>query len=740
MKRIPVFLLLLALCIPPAHAAEQTSSFTDVPAGSWYEEGVNTCAEKGVMVGTGEGKFSPDTRLNTAECLTLALRLYDLQRGGDGTLEKAPEDWGKLTLTLNDGTVYEGYGEAYEPFGWSTGTGLSISCEDHGPTLWDQEVWGTARSGSATVTVDGRTIPGTMHLKMGYTDFFLDFIPDNVLDIGIIGNVYDMHAPSPGKWYRDALYTAYQLGLNDESSFPGFAALLEWGMSGLTFRKDFASALADAAGELEKKYTVETIYDVYNNETSSLSREENKGIYTLYEAGVLNGINEFGTLGGHEYLTRAQAAVMVARVLDESQRLGKAPAVPSGYDLAVSEMRARFGYMNERTFDTDECTIFIHDSGGMHSQYDIMTLIYKPGSKLGDGHTIGLPHARVQYLIYAYPADTMTLSGDGKTFTYTYYRPEDILGETAGADKGEVLEKAGQVTYTVDLPTGEVAETFSPLNYDGAMAHVKRKRAISSSVRSEDREVVDILESEACTAVLTKGRVADQYDDYILSLVYKPGSALGDGTVKRLMLPSTLYEHGYKPTDRAPDHMGFSGDGSKFIYSYRFLDRLAYTYSEQPEIVLHEAGTYVYTVDVATGELSVELPDPYEYALKEVFDTYQFQLDRQIETDACTIVTGMGMVAAATYDRAFIGLVYKDGSQPGAGTKIWLPTQGGTTRYDSTLPHALSVSEDGRTLTYSYRFEEPVYSWDGRLAQKAGSFTYTVDLLTGEYEMTYQEP
>ena len=133
------------------------------------------------MVGLGNGTFSPDTQLNTAECLTLALRLYDLQRGGDGTLEKAPEDWGKMTLTLNDGTVFQGYGEVYRPFAWSDGEdgGLYVSCEEYGSTLWEEEVWGKARLGPATISIGGRDIPGAMRLHMGASDFLLFFDPDN---------------------------------------------------------------------------------------------------------------------------------------------------------------------------------------------------------------------------------------------------------------------------------------------------------------------------------------------------------------------------------------------------------------------------------------------------------------------------------------------------------------------------------------------------------------------------------
>ena len=131
------------------------------------------------------------------------------------------------------------------------------------------------------------------------------------------------------------------------------------------------------------------------------------------------------------------------------------------------------------------------------------------------------------------------------------------------------------------------------------MAHVTRKRIKTPSESSENREVVRLLETGDCSIVLTKGRFVETYDDYILSLVYKPGSAMGNGTIRQLILPSTVYDKGYpwyNPTDRAPDTLEVSEDGSTLTYTYSFDEALE---------DFHEAGTYTYTVDIATGELSV---------------------------------------------------------------------------------------------------------------------------------------
>lgn len=94
--------LAFALTLSPALGLEPLhTQFTDVPADAWYAQGVATCAEHGIMVGDENGLFHPEERLTQAECLALALRLH----APDTELEKAPDDWGRITLTLSDGTV-----------------------------------------------------------------------------------------------------------------------------------------------------------------------------------------------------------------------------------------------------------------------------------------------------------------------------------------------------------------------------------------------------------------------------------------------------------------------------------------------------------------------------------------------------------------------------------------------------------------------------------------------------------
>lgn len=608
---------------------QQWDGFSDVPAGSWFEAGAETCARQGIMIGTGPDTFSPDAQLTAAKCLTLAVRLYDLQRGGDGAMKKAPEDWGKYTLTLADSTTWTRYGEqnsffSYDHFDpYQDGQGVrAVTVLAPGDTPEERMAWARAHEGPATFTAEGRSYSGAVAAESGgYYGPQLRFACEEEPNAG---GLLSNSKPGPDRWYRDAVYTVEQLGLREAAGFSSLLGSISYDHpdTARTNRENFAKALAVAAGELEKQYDVPSIPDLPKR------NEQNAGIYALYEAGILNGLDHIGTFWGDKGLTRVEAAVMVARVLDPSQRLTAPPAVPSGYELAVAQLRTSFGYYNEETIETDYCTIFIYDRGGMmNAPSGAMELIYKPGSQLGDGTVIGLPHAWVgPGLAVCRPADTMGLSEDGKTFTYTYFREQDL---------GEPVQKAGVITYTVDLPTGEITEVHTPHSYDTSMAHVTRKRIISSDQHSEDREVVETLNAELCTAVLTKGRFVDKYDDYILSLVYKPGSALGDGAIKQLILPSTVFDAGYPwhhPTDRAPDGLAISEDGKTLTYSYSFDEALG---------SLHDAGTYLYTVDLATGELTVERRSPeYLAALADILQTQGFTVTQQLETRSATLLSG----------------------------------------------------------------------------------------------------
>lgn len=734
MRRVTGIILSLLLClsimhtVPPAEAA-----FVDVPTQSWFEAGIDTCAEQGVMVGTGGDRFSPEKTLSQAECLTLAFRLYDLMQGNEHVIEKAPEDWGKLTLTLADGTVLEGYG--YQGQGetkifswWSWKNDYEGACAQvpgyleggaRAQQKWmdaHEDICGT--NAPATLTLNGVTYQGTANCWMPVGPFVFQFEPEyeKTAEVNAILHHAVFREAGPDRWWRDTSYTITQRGLEDIFDPVEFS-------DAPASRSFFAQLIADACqGHLEKINTIGDIPDLPREfpgpGTYPQAELYRDAVYALYEAGILTGTDSAGTFSADATLTRAEAAVMVARALDESQRVSW-----SAYARALAEQRGHFGYYNERLFDTDICTVVVNDYGGMmQASEGVITVIYKPDSARGDGVTLRLPHAGNDYsTLISRDPDCMELSDDGTTFTYSYYFTEPLEGD------GEILRPAGNYTYTVDLATGEVTSQEEPLSFDNTLETLEYAVGYRVENVKDGGETVALLRSRAYQG-------DEALRDYELYLVRRGGEPYA----QRLVLPSTqVLADGYAPTTREPDSLEFHSDGTSLVYTYRFLDEL-----RTKDSLLHEAKTYVYTVDVATGELTVQAEEPYAYALAQFTqpaENFPFQLEQQLEAPACTVVVGMSK--ALTYPRAILALVYKPGSYMGAGEVIYLPLKVGETVYGAIPPDSITLNEEKTVLTYVYQFDEDQYAVDktlfSRLTYQAGTYTTTVELRTGTVNETF---
>lgn len=315
-------------------AAEAAATFSDVPADAWYAQGVELCAEKGIMVGTGEGKFSPDRELTQAECLTLAFRLYDLIQGREHTIEHAPEDWGRMTLTLADGMVYEGYGYLGEEENrtftwWEWRNGVKGVCAQVPGWSYDGDIAAAAQAqrtwmdahpdicghnAPATLTLNGVTYQGTAMCWMPVGPYVFMFLPepDQAEEVNTLLHHAIYREAGSDRWWQDVYYTIVQRELEDIFDPYEF-------QDNFATRLFFARALAKAVGELPALRQVEL---------PDMSREEAPEVYALYESGILTGTDEFRTFDAEGTLTRAQAAVMVARVLDESLRVSAPLSTP----------------------------------------------------------------------------------------------------------------------------------------------------------------------------------------------------------------------------------------------------------------------------------------------------------------------------------------------------------------------------------------------------------------------------
>lgn len=125
-------------------------------------------------------------------------------------------------------------------------------------------------------------------------------------------------------WWRDGLYTLELLRDPPKPAFHPTDPGVDWPAmealaadvpgEGPVTRLTFARALAETAGELERVKTVDALPDLPRT-------EENAGVYALYEAGVLTGVDDAGSFAPEGTLTRAEAACMAARVVEPSLRV-----------------------------------------------------------------------------------------------------------------------------------------------------------------------------------------------------------------------------------------------------------------------------------------------------------------------------------------------------------------------------------------------------------------------------------
>lgn len=82
------------------------SSFTDVPAGSWYEEAVNYVHEKGLMNGTSSNAFSPNANTTRGMIVTILARVEGVNTNG-ALWYAAGQKWA-MDNGISDGTNMPG--------------------------------------------------------------------------------------------------------------------------------------------------------------------------------------------------------------------------------------------------------------------------------------------------------------------------------------------------------------------------------------------------------------------------------------------------------------------------------------------------------------------------------------------------------------------------------------------------------------------------------------------------------
>ena len=254
-------------------------------------------------------------------------------------------------------------------------------------------------------------------------------------------------------------------------------------------------------------------------------------------------------------------------------------------------------------WESDCGTVLLGNAAGTpHPTYNYLYLVTKPASDLGEGLTIQLPLARTGVFSSAEP-DQVSLSEGGRTLTYSCTVPADALG----MDGVTVIQEEGVYSYTADLTTGVVTEEFQPPE-GPPLTPEEEQQAYDDAIRAilegdYNRRELRRWEGEACTAMLTQNTgVFHAGLTTFLDLVGKPGSPLGAGERVHLPLPYAAPEEYAQPDDLA-----FDADGETLTYSCTVpMD----VHGPDGVTIIQEKGTYNYTVDLTTGEVTETFAPP----------------------------------------------------------------------------------------------------------------------------------
>ena len=296
-----------------------------------------------------------------------------------------------------------------------------------------------------------------------------------------------------------------------------------------------------------------------------------------------------------------KAGILGLRTVDLSTvRPPEQPATGAGtgqdaYEAAMDALTQGSESMPVTVLDrleSDLCTVLSLRMNGLPrgSMY-ILRLVYKDGSAKGAGETVELPLTVCDGMGIVAQAEDLSLSADGKTLTYTCTVPRTVLSDP-GDPASEVISAAGTYTYTVDLTTGEAAESFQAAPeptleeeqaaYDAAIAQ-----------RTQGVTVLERLESDYCTILYTSASDA-KGERLSLILVFKPGSAKGAGETVNVGLPSIT-----DTIQAEPEGMALSADGKT----------LTFTCVVDERSTGQQVGTYHYTITLETGAIRFEVAD-----------------------------------------------------------------------------------------------------------------------------------
>lgn len=360
--------LTAALCAPALADTDaqgpEKLPFADVAEDRWSYDAIRYSWQVGLLVGKNETTFAPADTMTVEQAITLAARLYSAAHGENGKVPALPD------LSEPFARLYDADGKLIASFTLEGDNYLQI---DKGNSPEFSGTWSSMGDGfylALSDTTDDPAISSpTCTMEVGFEGYgggvktykgtrtFYNFQGGH-MSYGLRGTGYTFekaagadyvgieacsevtyHYDRNAWWAPYAFYLTYHTGLRMDggviyrlvksgyvtqeeqngdlnkitAKFPQYPAdrmLLAWLIHEVT--KD---------QQLEAINEVDYIPDVTMDDLPIENAETDASIILrLYRAGIFTGTDSAGSFSGSQALTREQAAAIIARVLDPTQR------------------------------------------------------------------------------------------------------------------------------------------------------------------------------------------------------------------------------------------------------------------------------------------------------------------------------------------------------------------------------------------------------------------------------------
>lgn len=242
-------------------------AYADVQDDSWYAAYVSQCTQMGLMQGMLNDRFYPDNSLTVAEGIAVAVRCYEALHPLLPALEAPPPEG--TVSAADDALSFEG----------------SLAPEE--------------ADGAADVLPEEEESQGEEDTQ--------ETEPEGMEGEENQGTAGSLATEEP--WYVQTLEKAEIYGLWSPEDFAGE-------MNTAIHRDEMAYLFANALGEdFSQRNQVTSLPDVEPED------EYSEQILALYQAGILNGTDKYGTFLPDSTVSRGEAAALLTRLMDPQARL-----------------------------------------------------------------------------------------------------------------------------------------------------------------------------------------------------------------------------------------------------------------------------------------------------------------------------------------------------------------------------------------------------------------------------------